>query len=66
MDLLYERSRVNNSTKKNQQQQQEEEADEVKPKKLYVQKYHDKSAANVLYEAVLIAGKPYFVSQEWD
>ena len=46
--------------------QQEKEADEVKPKKLFVQKYHDKSAPNVLYEAVLIAGKPYFVSQGWD
>lgn len=63
VDLLYERTRVNNSKKKRQQQEEEED----KTKRLYVQKYHDKSAAaNVLYEAVLIAGKPYFVSQGWD
>jgi hypothetical protein len=37
--------------------------DEAKLKKTYVQKYRDKSR-DVLYEAVLIAGKPYFVFQE--
>jgi hypothetical protein len=37
--------------------------DEAKLKKIYIQKYYDKSQ-DVLYEAVLIAGKPYFVYKE--
>jgi len=37
--------------------------DESKLKKVCIQKYFDKSR-NVLYEAILVAGKPYFVFQE--
>lgn len=43
----------------------EEEEEEVKLKKQYLYKYFGKSQ-NVLYEAVLISGKPCFVNQEWD
>jgi hypothetical protein len=75
VDLLYERARVNSSsaskknrdskTKNSEKQQEQYEEEEVKLKKLYIQKYFSRSE-NVLYEAVLIAGKPYFVWQEWD
>jgi hypothetical protein len=41
----------------------EEEAEKLK--KQYIQKYYSKTY-DMLYEAVLVGGKPYFVSQEWD
>src|SRR5215204_2544225 len=43
----------------------EEEAEKLK--KQYIQKYCSKAHGNiVLYEAVLVGGKPYFVNLEWD
>jgi hypothetical protein len=42
-----------------------EEEDDVKLKKKYLHKYFDKSQ-NVLYEAAIVANKPYFVNMEWD
>jgi hypothetical protein len=42
-----------------------EEKEENWVKKIYIQKYFDKSNS-LLYEAVLIGGKPCFVYPEWD
>lgn len=56
-------AKIKHRAKLEVQKEQQKEEDGIK--KLYIQKYYDKEA-EILYEAVLVAGKAHFISWDWN